>query len=131
MPAQYPPPARRSRRRRRSPRAARHPAARRTAAPANRRNWPEPPPPGSFLEVENRRFGAIFHHVDDAAIAAHLQATKGPLASEHRVSAELAEHVVDHLPGAEGLAAAHAVERLGFVQRHRLLRLRAEEEPRQ
>src|SRR6267143_5271333 len=129
MPARCPPPARRSRRRQRSPRAARRPAARRTAAPANRRNWPGPPPPGSFLEVENRRFSAIFHHVDDAAIAAHLQATKGPLAGEHRVSAELAEHVVYHLPRAERFAAAHAMERLGLVQSHGLLRLRAEEQP--
>src|SRR5437773_11233765 len=46
------------------------------------------------------------------------------------MAAELAEHAVDHPPRAERLAAAHAMEWLGFVQRHGLLRLRAEQEPR-
>src|SRR5439155_1013042 len=131
--AQWPrcrPPAHGSRPPGRSPAGAQRPGAHRTAAPAARRSWPGPPPPGSFLEVENRRFGAIFHHVDDAAIAAHLQATQGPVAGKHRMAAELAEHAVDHLSRAERLATAHAMEWLGLVQRHGLLRPRPEEQPR-
>ena len=46
------------------------------------------------------------------------------------MTGELAEHVVDELLRAEGLAAAHAMVGLGLVQRHRLLRLRADGEPR-
>ncbi len=46
------------------------------------------------------------------------------------MGAELAGHALDHAPGAEGLAASHAVERLGLVQRHRLLCAGAEQQTR-
>ena len=53
------------------------------------------------------------------------------LYDEHAVRAELGGHVLDHLARAEGLAAAQAMERLGLVQRRRLLRLRREQQARQ
>ena len=51
-------------------------------------------------------------------------------ALEHRMAAELGDHQLDRPQRAEGLAAAHAAERLGLVEHARLLaRLAAVGEP--
>src|SRR5260221_12349172 len=46
------------------------------------------------------------------------------------MAGELSEHVAYHLPRAERLAAAHAVERFGFVENDSLLRLRGTQQAR-
>src|SRR6185503_7285247 len=121
--------------------AAEHRVDRRTGARAARRYSPAPPPraaasprnseaaPRSSLrKVEDRRLADVFHHLHHPAIAAHLEAAGAT--REHRAAREIAKYLLHPLPRTEGLAAAHAVERLGLVQGHGLLRLRPEEQAR-
>src|SRR5215212_3422948 len=97
------------------------PAAHRTAAPPNRRRWRARLPPAatwarssaagrrsSLRVIEDGRLALVLHHVDDATVAAQLQAAQCAGTGKHGVAAELAEHVVDHLLRAEGLGAAQA-----------------------
>ena len=70
--------------------------SRRAPGPRRRAPAPKQSAPDSPFHLEDVGLVLVFHHVDDAAVRAHLQALQRLAGGEHRVRCEAPHHAVDH-----------------------------------